>query len=60
MTQEFTRCEAQQRADEIRGFRAELTRLEANGVLRLAPEQRAAVTAHHEALLGRWRAHPRS
>ncbi len=27
MTQEFTRCEAQQRADEIRGFRAELARL---------------------------------
>ena len=49
-----TRCEAQQRADEVRGFRAELVRLEAEGVLRLAPEQRAAVTAHHEALLGRW------
>ncbi len=46
-----TRNEAQRRADEIHVFRAELTRLDGEGVLHLAPEQQAAVTAHHDALL---------
>jgi uncharacterized membrane protein len=45
------RLEAQQRADDIRVFRAELARLDEAGVLRLAADQRAVVDAHHEALL---------
>lgn len=49
-----TRSEAQQRTDEIRSFRAELSRLEAEGVLALDAAQRAAVDAHHESLLARW------
>ncbi|MDH4135055.1 MAG: DUF2157 domain-containing protein, partial [Gammaproteobacteria bacterium] len=51
MTGQASRFEAQQRADDIRIFRQELNRLEAEGVLRLADEQRAAVHAHHESLL---------
>ena len=46
-----SRIEAQQRADDIRVFRKELDRLEDEGVLRLAEQQRAAVSAHHDALL---------
>ena len=45
------RSEAQRRADEIGIFRAELARLEAEGVLRLDPAQREAVREHHAALL---------
>ncbi len=45
------RSEAQQRADEIAIFRAELTRLEGEGVLQLDAAQAAAVRAHHETLL---------
>ena len=45
------RSEAQRRADEIAAFRAELARLEAEGVLRLDPAQAEAVRAHHGALL---------
>jgi len=45
------RSEAQQRADEIAMFQAELARLEAEGVLRLDPAQREAVSSHHAALL---------
>ena len=46
-----SRIEAQQRADDIQIFRKELARLETEGVLKLADEQRAAVRAHHEELL---------
>lgn len=46
-----SRIEAQQRADDIRIFRKELDRLEAEGVLKLADGQRAAVRAHHDGLL---------
>ena len=46
-----SRIEAQQRADDIRVFRKELERLEAEGVLKLADGQRAAVRAHHDGLL---------
>jgi uncharacterized membrane protein len=46
-----SRHAAQQRADEIRSFRAELRRLEADGVLALDAAQRHAVNAHHEQLL---------
>jgi uncharacterized membrane protein len=49
-----TRTEAQQRADEIRAFGAELARLERDGVLALAPEQREAVAAHHRGLLAQF------
>jgi uncharacterized membrane protein len=45
------RSEAQQRADEIGIFRAELAQLEAEGVLTLDAVQAQAVRAHHEALL---------
>lgn len=45
------RGEAQQRADEIGIFRAELARLEGEGVLRLDAAQRQAVGEHHAALL---------
>jgi uncharacterized membrane protein len=46
-----TRQAAQQRADAIRNFRAELRRLEADRILSLDAAQHAAVEAHHEALL---------
>ena len=49
-----SRIEAQQRADEIRIFRKELERLEGEGVLKLADEQRAAVSLHHEGVLARF------
>jgi len=45
------RSEAQQRADEIAIFRAELARLEGEGVLQLDAAQAAAVRSHHDALL---------
>lgn len=46
-----SRGAAQQRADDIRVFRQELARLEAEQVLALSPEQRQALTAHHDRLL---------
>lgn len=42
---------AQRRADEIGMFRAELDRLQSEGVLKLTDEQRDAVARHHDALL---------
>lgn len=51
-----SRVEAQQRADDIRSFRAELERLEAEGVLHLAADQQAAVQDYHERLLGKYSA----
>jgi hypothetical protein len=45
------RSEAQQRADQIGIFRAELARLESEGVLRLDAAQLQAVRGHHDALL---------
>ena len=46
-----SRSEAQQRADEIRTFQAELERLERAGVLALSAEQRRALAEHHRGLL---------
>ncbi len=46
-----TREEAQKRVDEIHAFRAELGRLEGDGVLILSPDQSAAVGRHHDQLL---------
>lgn len=46
-----TRNEAQLRADDIRAFRAELSRLEQEGVLRVDEAQRQAIAKHHESLL---------
>lgn len=43
--------EAQQRADQVRAFRAEVAALAQEGVVALGPEQAAAVEAHHEHLL---------
>lgn len=49
-----TRTEAQQRADDIRVFRAELERLEREGALGLDEAQRGKLTRHHEELLARY------
>ncbi len=46
-----SRGEAQQRADDIRVFREELTRLGAEGVLTLTAEQLGALASQHDALL---------
>jgi len=46
-----SRTEAQQRADEIRTFQAELGRLERDGVLALSADQRLALAEHHRGLL---------
>ncbi|MRR51251.1 MAG: DUF2157 domain-containing protein [Rhodocyclaceae bacterium] len=46
-----TQSEAQGRADDIRAFRAELDRLQAEDVLVLDAARKDAVYAHHEALL---------
>lgn len=45
---------AQQRADAIRVFRDELSRLDAEGGLVLTQEQRAKLEAHHAALLAQF------
>ena len=46
-----SRSEAQQRADDIRTFQAELDRLEREGVLTLGADQRRAVADHQRDLL---------
>ena len=46
-----TRTDAQKRADDIRVFTDELTRLEREGVVALSAEQRQAIAAHHRTLL---------
>jgi uncharacterized membrane protein len=51
MTTPSTRQDAQRRADDIRVFRDELSRLETEGVLRLDEPQRLALNGHHDALL---------
>lgn len=48
-----TRTDAQRRVDDIRTFREELARVESEGALQLDDGQRAALHAHHEALLAR-------
>ena len=45
------RRQAQQRADDIRVFRAELARLQAAGVVDLGADAQQAIVAHHAALL---------
>ena len=49
-----TRTDAQRRADEIRVFAEELSRLEREGVLALTAEQREAIAVHHRELLARF------
>jgi len=49
-----SRSEAQQRADEIRTFQAELERLEREGVLVLGDDQRRAVAEHQRALFAQY------
>jgi len=51
-----TRTDAQQRVDDIRVFREELARVEAEGALRLDDDQRSALATHHDALLARLQA----
>jgi len=46
-----TRADAQSRVDDILTFRKELARVEAEGALRLAGDQRSALQHHHDALL---------
>jgi len=46
-----SRTAAQQRADDIRVFRQELARLEAEQALALTAEQRQTLTTHHDRLL---------
>lgn len=48
---ESNRFVAQRRTDDIRAFRQELQRLQAEGVLQLPAEQGDAVRAHHDRLL---------
>lgn len=52
-----TRSEAQQRADDIHVFRAELARLADEGVLQLSAAQHGALEAHHDALLAGFAEH---
>jgi uncharacterized membrane protein len=47
----LTKAQAQQRVDQVAAFRRELVELDREGVLRLAPDDRARVNAYHEALL---------
>jgi uncharacterized membrane protein len=54
MTTPASRNAAQERADAIQVFQQELARLESEGALRLSPEQREAVDAHHAKLLERF------
>src|SRR5467141_2110086 len=46
-----TKADAQRRAAQIRAFRAELEELRSEGIDPIAPEQLAAVDAHHDAML---------
>ena len=46
-----TKDAAQRRAAQIRAFRAELAELRSEGVDPITPERRAAVDAHHDAML---------
>ena len=48
-----TKAEAQQRADQIEAFSRELVELDREGVLTLAPEDRARVSSYHARLLER-------
>jgi uncharacterized membrane protein len=52
----LSRADAQLRADQIRVFREELARLEAENALALTEEQRQSLTRHHDALLGAYAA----
>jgi hypothetical protein len=47
----LTRAQAQQRADQVSAFEREIAALERDGVLTLAPVDRARVEAYHQALL---------
>jgi len=49
-----SRSEAQQRADAIRVFQAELERLEREGVLHLGEDQRRAIAQYHTGLLAQY------
>src|SRR4051794_25869834 len=49
-----SRFEAQQRADEIRAFEAELKRLQEQGVLALNADQQRAAMEHHAMLLAQY------
>ena len=54
MNDQRSREDAQSRADRIRPFTDELETLRREGVLRLSPEQLAAIETHHAALLARY------
>ncbi len=50
MAEPLTRIKAQERAEEIRAFTAELKRLDGR-VIKLSDEQHASIRAHHEQML---------
>jgi uncharacterized membrane protein len=50
----LTKAQAQQRVDQVSAFGRELLDLERDGVLRLAPEDRARLDAYHAGLLGQF------
>lgn len=52
MAEPLTRIEAQERAEEIRAFGVELSRLETGGIVRLTEEQHWRIRVHHEQILG--------
>jgi uncharacterized membrane protein len=52
MIEALTRVEAQERAEEIRAFAAELARLEAGKVVSLSNAQHRSIREHHQRLLG--------
>lgn len=47
----LTRSEAQKRVDEIRGFRSELARLQAQGILSLSAEQQRGLATYYDDLM---------
>jgi len=50
-SQTGSKAEAQRRVDQIQAFTRELGELERGGIVAFAPEQRAAVSAHHAQVL---------
>ncbi len=53
MADPLSKDDAQERADQIAAFRAELDELAREGVAPLTGEQRAAIAAHHDRILSR-------
>lgn len=54
MVSEYTKTEAQKRADQIKVFNDELALLEGEGVLSLSDEQQQAIASHHQNILAQY------